>query len=503
MVDIVLQAGILDAFITGFGVVSQPTNFLLIFLAVIFGMIMGAVPGLGGVVTIALLIPFTFGMEPVVAFMIMTAALGGTNFGGSITAILLNTPGQAPNAATLIDGYPMARDGRAGEAIGASATASALGAFFGTGLFILSIPILLSLILMFGTPEVFWLGMWGLTVIAVVVKGNVALGLVSAAFGILIASHGINSSTATVRWDYGLLFMQDGFPLVPVLIGLFPLAEMTKIVSQGGTIAQDEAEMSVKGGQWKGMRAVFTHKWIFLRSAVIGAIIGVIPGVGGSAANYIAYFQAVQTSSDPESYGTGDVRGVIAPEASNDAKDGTGFLPTLGLGVPGSASMAVLLSAFILHGITPGPFLFQQNLPIVTTIILALLISNFLTSLIGLGTASYIVKITRIDVRLIAPVVIALSFFGTYALGSNVYHLFIALFFGLMGYAMIKVEMSRIPMILGVVLGPLIEENFFRALRISQGDYGIFYESSVSIALILLTVASLVIPLVRSKTKFL
>lgn len=503
MVVPLLQSGILDAFVVGFGTVSEPMNLLLIFLAVIFGLIMGIVPGLGGVVTIALLIPFTFGMEPVVAFMTMAAALGGTNFGGSITAILLNTPGQAPNAATLIDGYPMARDGRAGEAIGASATASALGAFFGTAVFIASIPVLLSLILMFGTPEVFWLGMWGLTVIAVVVKGNVALGLVSAAFGILISIHGMNSSTATVRWDYGFLFMQDGFPLVPVLIGLFPLAEMIKIVSQGGTIAKEGTSTSEKGGQWKGAKAVFEHKGVFLRSAIIGAIIGVIPGVGGSAANYIAYFQAVQTSSDPDAFGTGDVRGVIAPEASNDAKDGTGFLPTLGLGVPGSASMAVLLGAFVLHGITPGPFLFQQNLPIVTTIILALLISNVLTSLIGLGTTDYIVKITRIDVRLIAPIVIALSFFGTFALGSNVYHLFIALFFGLMGYAMIRVNMSRVPMILGVVLGPIVEENFFRALRISQGDYSIFYQSTLSIALIALTVVSLFFPIVRSKTKFL
>lgn len=503
MVAILLQAGILDAFAIGFGTVSQPMNLFLIFLAVIFGLIMGAVPGLGGVVTIALLIPFTFGMEPVVAFMTMAAALGGTNFGGSITAILLNTPGQAPNAATLIDGYPMSRDGRAGEAIGASATASALGAFFGTALFIASIPVLLELILLFGTPEVFWLAMWGLTVIAVVVKGNVALGLASASFGVLVSLHGMNSTTATIRWDYGFVFMQDGFPLVPVLIGLFPLAEMVKIVSQGGTIAQDDSSASVQGGQWKGVKAVFEHKWVFLRSAIIGAVIGVIPGVGGSAANYIAYFQAVQTASDPDAFGTGDVRGVIAPEASNDAKDGTGFLPTLGLGVPGSASMAVLLGAFVLHGITPGPFLFQENLPIVTTIILALLISNLLTSLIGLGAADYIVKITRTDVRLIAPVVLALSFFGTYALGNNVYHLFIALFFGFMGYAMIKVNMSRVPMILGVVLGPLVETNFFRALRISGGSYSIFYESTVSIALILLTIASLCIPIVRSKTKFL
>lgn len=500
---LLLQTGLVEAFGIGFETVTEPVNFAFIVIAVFFGLVMGIIPGLGGVVTIALLIPFTYGMEPVVAFMIMTAALGGTNFGGSITAILLNTPGQAPNAATLIDGYPMSRDGRAGEAIGASATASALGAFFGIALLVLSIPILLQIILLFGTPEKFWLGMWGLTVIAVVVRGNVALGIVSAAFGVLVAMHGINSATATVRWDYGLVFMRDGFPLVPVLIGLFPLAEMVKIVSEGGTIASDDVDTSVKEGRWNGIRAVFEHKGVFFRSAIIGAVIGAIPGVGGSAANYIAYFQAVQTAPDPDAFGTGDVRGVIAPEASNDAKDGTGFMPTLGLGVPGSASMAVLLGAFVLHGITPGPFLFEQKLPIVTTIILALLISNVLTSAIGLVSVNYLVKITKIDVRYIAPVVISLSFFGTYALSNNIYHTFIALFFGLMGFAMLSVNMSRVPMILGVVLGPIIETNFFRALRISQGDIDVFYASNISIALILLTVVSLFIPIVRSKTKFL
>lgn len=498
LTGVVLQMALDDAFLTGFQTVSNPINFLLIVAGVLLGMLMGILPGLGGTVTLALLIPLTFGMDPLVAFMLLTAALGGTNFGGSITSILINTPGSSPNAATILDGYPMARQGRAGEAIGASAMASATGAVFGIILLTASVPIMIEVILLFGPPEVFWLGIWGLTVIAVVVKGSVLSGLIAAGFGIIFALHGLNRMTANVRWEYGLTFMQDGMPLVPSLIGLFAVAEMIKLISEGGTIADDTEQATVTGGQWTGVRSVVTHRWLFLRSAFIGAVIGVIPGVGGAAANYIAYFQAVQTSPDPEKYGTGDVRGVIAPEASNDAKDGTGFLPTLGLGVPGSASMAILLGAFVLHGIQPGPLLFRDHLDIVTTIILALLISNILTSLIGIATANQLIRVTQIDVRLLAPAVLAIAFFGTYALNNNIFQTFIALLFGIIGFFMIKVNMSRIPMILGIVLGSIVERNFFRSLQISRGDYAVFIRSEVAVILILLVIASLMLPWIRA-----
>jgi putative tricarboxylic transport membrane protein len=494
----VLQIGLQEAFMVAAQTVSDPINLLLIVLGVLLGMLMGILPGLGGTVTLALLIPLTFGMDSVVAFMLLTAALGGTNFGGSITSILINTPGSSPNAATILDGYPMARQGRAGEAIGASAMASASGAVFGIILLTLSIPIMIEVILLFGPPEVFWLGIWGLTVISVVVKGSVLSGLIAAGFGIIFSIHGLNRMTATVRWDYGFTFMQDGMPLVPSLIGLFAVAEMIKLISEGGTIAEDTEQARVTGGQWTGVRSVITHRWLFLRSAFIGAVIGVIPGVGGAAANYIAYFQAVQTSPDPEQYGTGDVRGVIAPEASNDAKDGTGFLPTLGLGVPGSASMAVLLGAFVLHGIQPGPLLFRDHLDIVTTIILALLISNILTSSIGIATSNQLIKVTRIDVRLLAPAVLAIAFFGTYALNNNIYQPFIAMLFGIIGFFMMKVNMSRIPMILGIVLGVIVERNFFRSLQVSRGDYAVFVRSEVTIILILLVIVSLLLPWLRA-----
>lgn len=477
--------------------IADPIHLLLIFLMVLFGMFMGIMPGLGGVITLSLLIPLTFGMEPLVAFMLLAAALGATNFGGSISAILINTPGSSVNAATLLDGYPMSRQGRAAEALGAAATASALGAIFGLVILTLSIPVMLEILLLFSQVEIFWLGIWGVTIIAMIVRHSVVSGLISATFGFLFAMHGLNGLTANPRWVYGFTPMFDGLKLIPALIGLFAVAEMINLVSEGRTIAGKEMA-EVAGDQWSGIRDVFDHKSVFFRSATIGVLIGMVPGVGGSAANYIAYFQAVQTADDPESFGTGDVRGVIASEASNDAKDGGGFLPTLAFGIPGSASMAVMLGAFSFHGIIPGPRFFSNNLDIVMVIILSLLMANILTSVVGLLFAKQLARVTRIDIHVLAPLVLAFAFFGSYALYNSMFDLVITLFFGLLGFVMLKVKMSRIPMILALVLAPIVEKNFFRSLQISGGDYAVFVRSPLSIFLVLLVLVSLFLPYIRS-----
>lgn len=487
---------LVESLFIALGLLLDPFNLVLIFIAVIFGMFMGIVPGLGGIVALSLLIPLTFGLDPLIAFMILASVNGGTNFGGSISAILINTPGGAPNAATLLDGYPMARQGRAGEAIGASATASAAGALFGVLVLVVLIPIMFEISLLFGPPEIFWLGIWGISVLVIVVRGNILPGLISGAFGLIFAMHGLNGLSSNVRWNYGFSFMYDGFKLVPALIGLFAVAEMINLMSEGGKITEEEA-VQVSGGQWQGVKDVFEHRWLFLRSSILGTIIGTIPGVGGTVANYLAYFQAVQISDNPEKYGTGDVRGVIASEASNDAKDGGALIPTLGLGIPGSAAMAILFGAFILHGIQPGPFLMRDHLDLVAVIIVSLVVSNVLTSLIGLITANQLMKITQIDIELIVPIIIGVSFFGTYAINNNQFDLFITLIFGLLGFLMIKVNISRVPMILGMVLGPIIESEFFRSLQISGGDYSIFISSPLAIILIILLVISLGYPYLK------
>lgn len=491
--------GLLNAVLAGFDVIAQPVNFVLLVLATILGVVVGMLPGLGGVILLGLLIPLTFGLEPVVAFMVLAAANGGTSQGGALTAILINTPGKAPNAATILDGYPLARQGRAGEAIGVSATASALGAILGISVLLLSIPVLLQIVLLFGSPEVFWLGIWGLTILSVVVRGSVVTGLLSGAMGLFISMHGVNSLSATTRWTYGLTNLLDGVGLVPALIGLFAVAEMIKLVSEGGQIAKEAESVTVTGGRIRGIKAVFEHWWVFLRAAFIGLIIGIIPGVGGVTANFVAYFQAAQSVPDNENFGKGDIRGVIASEASNDAKEGGAYIPTLAFGVPGSASMAVLFGAFLLHGITPGPLLIQQHLDIVAIIVLAALVSNVLSSVFTLAIAEELTKVTRIDITYLAPAVLGIALYASYALANNLFNMYVTMFFGILGFLMMKGNMSRIPMILAMVLGPIVEANFFRSMQISRGDPTIFVRSPLTWFLILLIVVSLLLPYLRRR----
>jgi putative tricarboxylic transport membrane protein len=484
-----------------FSTLNDPINLLLLVGATGIGVLLGILPGLGGTVTLALLIPLTFGMDPLVAFMILVAANGGTSQGGAVTAILLNTPGKAPNAATILDGYPMARQGRGGEALGASLTASGIGAIAGFTVLIVSIPIILQIVLLFGPPEIFWLGLWGLSVVSIVVGENLRTGLISAGLGIFFAMYGTNAVTAGTRWTYGISSLLDGVPLVPALVGLFAIAEMINLVTQGETIAEsdEESRIEIRDDKLKGVFSVYKHKRIFLQSALIGTIIGAVPGVGGTAANYIAYFQAIQTSGDQESYGTGDVRGVIASEAANDAKEGGAYIPTLGFGIPGSSSMAVLFGAFLLHGITPGPLLMQEHLDVVMIIILSALASNVISSSIVYLIAERLVAVTHVDIRILAPVVIGIAFLASYALRNNIFAIWITLIFGVLGFLMIHANMSRVPMILAIVLEPIVETNFFRSLQLSRGDPAIFVRSPLTWFLILLTIFSLLLPYLQSK----
>lgn len=487
---------IISEFVNAVALIFTPYNLFLIILGTLLGLFMGALPGLGGIIALALVIPLTFSMDPLVAFMLLAAIHGGTNFGGSITAILINTPGGAPNAATLLDGYPMTRKGEGGRAISASAVASAGGAIVGVIVLIASIPLLRQISLLFGPAEVALLGVWGLTMLAIIVRGSVIAGLISGGLGLMFAMHGLNIMTTNHRWTYGATWMFDGFKLIPALIGLFAIAEMMNLASKGESIIQTDDNIDVSEGRLQGIKDVFIHRWLFLRSSIIGVLVGTIPGIGGSAANFIAYFQASQSSADSEKFGTGDVRGVIASEASNDGKDGGALIPTLGLGIPGSASMAVLFGAFILHGVQPGPFLFREHTDIIAVIIVSLLIANLLTSAIGLILVKQLVWVTKIDAAILAPIILGISYFGAYGVNGVIYDLYIALIFGIMGFVMIRIEMSRVPMILGMVLGPIVERNYFRALQIGS-DHTIFINTTLAISLLVLIVLSLAIPFIK------
>ena len=506
MIDTALQIGPtilqqtgdpVEAISIAFEVITNPTNFAFLVLGVLLGLVFGSLPGLGGPIALALLIPLTFPLDGNVAILILTATLGATAFGGSVSAILLNTPGDAPNAATLLDGYPMTRDGRGGEALAASALSSASGAFIGIALFLISIPFVRQLSLAFGSPELFWLAIAGLTTVAIATRGSVLPDLIAGAFGLMLAFHGLNPVTGGERFTWGTTYLLSGIELVPLIIGLFAIAEMIKLMGTQSTIAKAER---ISGGIRNGAQSVRAHWKLLIQSSAIGWLIGLIPGAGGTVANFVSYIYAKQSSGDAEQFGQGDVRGVIASESSNDAKDGGSMIPTLGLGIPGSASTAVLLGAFTIHGITPGPLLFQENLQVVFIVMFALVASNILTSAIGLIAANPLTKITQLPTTTIAPVVVAIALLGSFAIRNNLGDVFLAVGFGIIGYLMLKYDMSRVAVIIALVLGPLAEQNFHRALQVSEGDYSILFTRPFSIILILITIAVLLYPVYQGRT---
>ena len=475
--------------------VFSPTGIALVIGGTLLGVIVGSIPGLGGPVALSLLIPITFEFEPRFAFLVLAATLGGVNFGGSITAILLNTPGTAPNAATTYDGFPLAKQGRGAEAIAASAVASGTGAVLGLVLFAALLPVLTPVALAFWSPEYFWLAVVGIATIAVASDGSVVDDLVAGGIGIVLTFHGVSAVTGGIRYTAGTQYLQSGVPLVPAIIGLFAVAQMVELFASDTTVSDGG---SLTGSRMRGITATLARWPTAVGSGLLGWVIGVIPGVGGTVANFVAYLQAKERSAAPETFGEGNIAGVIASEAANDAKDGGSLVPTLALGIPGSASTAVLLSALLLHGLTPGPLLIAERLDVVLVVLLALVCSNVLTSAIGLVGSPAFAAVTRIPPAVLVPIVFGLAVVGAFAVRGRIGDVALMGGFGLVGYAMRRLDISRIALIIGLVLGGLVEANFHRSLQISGGDYGIFLARPLSIALVAVLGVVLAVPLLRS-----
>lgn len=470
---------IVEAALSALDILLTWPNILYVVAGTILGLLVGVIPGLGGPVAIALLIPLTYQMDPRVAFLILGSAIGGQNFGGSITAILLNIPGSGPNAATLLDGYPMTQKGEGKMAIGASAIASAGGALFGLLVLVLLIPVLQSVVLLFGPPEFFWLAIIGITVGAFAGRGSMVAGIVTGLFGFLLTTHGFNVVDGAPRFYFGSAYLLSGIALLPVLLGLFAIAEMINLSARKTSVVQEGYERS--STLLDGIRATIRHWPTLLRSSVVGVLIGAVPAAGGTVATFMGYLLEKRVAPDPDSFGTGNVRGVIASEGANDAKDGGALMPTLALGIPGSAVMAVLLGGFTIHGMTAGPLLLLENLDVVFALIFALIISNVLTSTIGLLTSEQLAMVARMPIEFLGPAIVVLSLVGVFATNLQFVEIVATVLFGLVGYVMLRYRISRIPMIIGFVLGPIAEDSFFQSLQISQGDYAIFVTRPIPI----------------------
>jgi len=476
-------------------------NLLYISLGTVIGLLFGCLPGLSSVVGLSLLLPLTYGMDPMSGMFLYAGVMGANPFGGSISAILINTPGTAVNVATCFDGYPMTQRGEAGRALGISATASGLGAVFGLLILILLIPVVRQTILLFGPPEFLMFILFGLSSIVVASRGNMVKGLLGGGLGMLIACVGRSPITGAIRFSRNIQYFWDGIELIPFVIGMFALSEVIHLTVTGKTkIASRKIDGRISG-VWEGIKDVFRYKMCFFRSSAIGTLIGIIPGVGGATANFIAYTVAMQTSKHPEKFGTGTPEGVVASESANNAKEGGSLLPTVGFGIPGSVEMAVLLGAFILHGLVPGPLLIKENLDIIWAIIWGLVFSNLLASTFGLMAARILVRVSFVEVSLIIPVVAAVSLTGAYANRGNIIDMVMAVLFGFFGYFMRRNGFPVITLVIGFVLGKLAEVSFFQSLMVSRGDYFVFFKRPLPLTLFILLLVVLALPIIRKIRK--
>lgn len=469
------------------------THIHWILLGVIIGMLIGTIPGMGGVVALTIILPFTFHMNQNQAFTLMAAAVGATTFSGSVTAILINTPGTASNAATLIDGYPMTQKGESATAIGASALSSASGAVLSAIVFIALIPVMINFVLLFGPSEIFWIVLFAIVLIPLFVANNPLYGILTALLGAMVAFIGIAPQSAEPRFTFGFLYLQDGVTLIAMLIGFFAIAEIVRVASLERNTIVDFERVQLTGSKMAGIRAVFKYKWLWFRCSLIGLVVGAIPGAGGSAAAFVAYAHAIQSSDDRDAFGRGAIEGVIGPESANDAKDGGQLFPTLGLGIPGSGSMAVFLGAMLVHGVFPGPRVLDAWTELVLIIALSLLISNVLTSVIGLILAEKLTLILKIPIPLLMTFIAILAFAAVYMVRTTLLDLVLVMIFAAFGLVLIYLQISRIPFLIAFILAAILEHNFWLAVRFGHGRiFEVFFTGTLNIILITIFALSII-----------
>ena len=460
---------VLEAAWDGLELVLAWPNFLYPLAGTLAAMIFAVLPGISGITLMALAVPLTFQWAPLPVLLLFGALIGGATFMGSVTAILLNIPGTAPNAATLIDGYPMARQGHARTALAASATASALGSTFGIVVLIALVPLVTTVVPLIGPPEYLMLTIWGLGTIGAVARGSMARGLAMAGLGLMASFIGLDPISASPRFTFGSLYLQDGLGLVPVFLGLFAVAEVIALMASGRLTVSGKTEAEeLAGSTREGIRAVFRYPGLLLRSSLIGTVVGMIPGLGGTVAAFVAYGDAARAHRADGRFGEGDIRGVIAPEAANDAKDGGSLLPTLALGIPASAGTAMLLGVLSLHGIRPGAELMAGGLPLAFALIWSLFLSNWLTSVLGLSLVRPLSLLTLVRTARLTPAILVLATLGAFALRGRVADVGIALGFGVLGWLMKEFGWPRIAFVIAFVLGPLFEQNLRLTLSLQR-----------------------------------
>jgi len=473
-------------------VVGSPATLATICLATLAGVMFGIVPGLGGKLAIALFIPVVTLLEPTTGLIFLVSMHAVVHTGGSIPSILLGIPGSGPDAATVVDGYPMTLQGQAGRALGASLLASALGGLVGALFLLAMLPLLEPLLLSIGPPEFFLLALLGITTIAAVSGNDLNKGIIAACFGLALTCVGLSPHSGEPRYTLGQLFLWDGVDFVTAILAIFVIPEMVAAAIAPARLEQDGSRQLEyrRNDLWAGMRDVVVHRWLALRTSVLGALIGMIPGLGGDVASWVSYGHAVQSSRDPQRFGQGAVEGVIGPETANNAKEGGALLPTLFLGIPGSSGMAVLLGAFVVLGIQPGPDMLATQQPLVMQLVLVLALANVLAVLVLLLLARHLVNLARFPTLILVPVVLCLVITGCFLSSHHWQNLLVLLLLGAVGWGLKRYHWPRPPFAIGLALGHIAENSLQQSLAIWGWHFLLRPSSLVLLGLILLSVAS-------------
>lgn len=457
----------IEALIAGLGQVLSWPAIGLMFVGIGAGFVVGMLPGLGGATALALMLPFIFKMQPHEAFAFLLGMSSVVAMTGEITSILFGVPGEPVTAAAVLDGHAMAKHGEAGRALGAALFGAFLGAVFGAISLMITIPIVQPLLRSFGSPEFLMFAVLGIAFVSSLTGSSPAKGFAAAALGLLLATVGQAPGTATLRYTFGQLYLWEGVAIVPATLGLFAIPELVDLAVHRTSIAR--RDIGALGGVRQGFADVLRHRWLAVRAVVIGIVIGVAPGIGGSGAQWIAYGHAVQSAADPKRFGRGAIEGVIAPAIASAAERTSALIPTVAFGIPGNVTTAVLLGAFIIQGLVPGREMLTTNLSLTFAMAWTMIISNLIAITICVLLVRQLAAITRIRGALLVPPLIALVFLGAYAERNTLFDVMVALAFGGLGLAMNALGWPRAPLILGLVLGGTIEN--YLSLSVNRYEF--------------------------------
>ncbi len=478
---------------TAFVALLDWQTILAMAVGVVLGILGGAMPGISPSTAVALLVPFSYNLDPRLALILLVAIYQAANYGGAITAVLINTPGTPSTAATCFDGYPLTQQGKAGKALGIALLTSCIGGVFAAIVLILFCVPLARVALKFSPAAYFGVAIFGLSTVASLGGGNVIKAVIAVLIGLLLETVGLDPISGVYRFTFGSDLLYDGFTLIPALMGLFAVST---VFEQFETWTGSDRKMEKIDSKLPSLEELWKLKRVVLQSSVIGTIIGIFPGAGGTIASFISYDVAKRTSKEPEKFGKGSLEGLAAPETADSASVGGALVPLLALGIPGSATDAVLIGAFMLHDLVPGPLLFKDHPAIVYGIFASLLVANVLVFLIGLYGNRAFIKMVCVSDKVLFPLILVVALIGTYSVSSSLFDVGSCIGFGILGWILKRYGYPAAPVVLGIVLGKLIEYNFRRG--VIMGGYTVFFTDTLAFVVLLFAMLSLFYPLIQA-----